>query len=31
MNMANFLRGFEEKGIKNDRPEEQLSKEKKKI
>ncbi|XP_073865644.1 zinc finger protein 385B isoform X4 [Macaca fascicularis] len=31
MNMANFLRGFEEKGIKNDRPEDQLSKEKKKI
>ncbi|XP_040499255.1 zinc finger protein 385B isoform X3 [Ursus maritimus] len=31
MNMATFLRGFEEKGIKNDRPEDQLSKEKKKI
>nr|XP_055145866.1 zinc finger protein 385B isoform X3 [Symphalangus syndactylus] len=31
MNMANFLRGFEEKGIKNDRPEDQLSKEKKQI
>uniref|UniRef100_A0A8I3WU48 Zinc finger protein 385B n=1 Tax=Callithrix jacchus TaxID=9483 RepID=A0A8I3WU48_CALJA len=31
MNMANFLRGFEEKGIKSDRPEDQLSKEKKKI
>ncbi|XP_032335742.1 zinc finger protein 385B isoform X4 [Camelus ferus] len=31
MNMATFLRGFEEKGIKSDRPEDQLSKEKKKI
>nr|XP_060477987.1 zinc finger protein 385B isoform X8 [Panthera onca] len=31
MNMATFLRGFEEKGLKNDRPEDQLSKEKKKI
>lgn len=31
MNMATFLRGFEDKGIKNDRPEDQLSKEKKKI
>ncbi|XP_070332038.1 zinc finger protein 385B isoform X3 [Odocoileus virginianus] len=31
MNMATFLRGFEEKGIKNDRPADQLSKEKKKI
>uniref|UniRef100_A0A8D2BTX4 U1-type domain-containing protein n=1 Tax=Sus scrofa TaxID=9823 RepID=A0A8D2BTX4_PIG len=31
MNMATFLRGFEEKGIKNDKPEDQLSKEKKKI
>lgn len=31
INMATFLRGFEEKGIKNDRPEDQLSKEKKKI
>ncbi|XP_059022860.1 zinc finger protein 385B isoform X2 [Mustela lutreola] len=31
MNMATFLRGYEEKGIKNDRPEDQLSKEKKKI
>uniref|UniRef100_M3XTL4 Zinc finger protein 385B n=1 Tax=Mustela putorius furo TaxID=9669 RepID=M3XTL4_MUSPF len=29
--MATFLRGYEEKGIKNDRPEDQLSKEKKKI
>lgn len=29
--MATFLRGFEDKGIKNDRPEDQLSKEKKKI
>lgn len=31
MNMVIFLRGFEEKGIKNDRFEDQLSKEKKKI
>ncbi|XP_077873804.1 zinc finger protein 385B isoform X1 [Ictidomys tridecemlineatus] len=31
MNMAAFLRGFEERGIKTDRPEDQLSKEKKKI
>ncbi|KFO27998.1 Zinc finger protein 385B [Fukomys damarensis] len=31
MNMETFLRGFEEKGIKNERPEDQLSKEKKKI
>lgn len=31
MNMATFLRGFEDKGIKYDRPEDQLSKEKKKI
>ncbi|KAM5280008.1 zinc finger protein 385B isoform 3-T3 [Ctenodactylus gundi] len=31
MNMATFLRGFEEKGIKCDRPDEQSSKEKKKI
>ncbi|XP_040828059.1 zinc finger protein 385B isoform X2 [Ochotona curzoniae] len=31
MNMAAFLRGWEEKGIKSDRPEDQLSKEKKKI
>ncbi|XP_029789154.1 zinc finger protein 385B, partial [Suricata suricatta] len=31
VNMATFLRGFEEKGIKNDWPEDQLSKEKKKI
>lgn len=31
MNMATFLRGFEEKGFKNDRPGDQLSKEKKKI
>lgn len=31
MKMATFLRGFEEKGIKNERPDEQLSKEKKKI
>ncbi|XP_006499519.1 zinc finger protein 385B isoform X3 [Mus musculus] len=31
MNMATFLRGFEEKGLKNDRPGDQFSKEKKKI
>ncbi|XP_073927298.1 zinc finger protein 385B isoform X1 [Castor canadensis] len=31
MNMATFLRGCEEKGIKNDRSEDQLNKEKKKI
>ncbi|XP_023586286.1 zinc finger protein 385B isoform X1 [Trichechus manatus latirostris] len=31
VNMATFLRGFEEKGIKNDSSEDQLSKEKKKI
>ncbi|XP_036277804.1 zinc finger protein 385B isoform X1 [Pipistrellus kuhlii] len=31
MNMATFLRGFEDKRIKNDRPEDQFSKEKKKI
>ncbi|XP_036856266.2 zinc finger protein 385B isoform X3 [Manis javanica] len=31
MNMATFLRGFEEKGIRNDRAEDQFSKEKKKI
>ncbi|XP_069875978.1 zinc finger protein 385B isoform X4 [Dipodomys merriami] len=31
MNMATFLRGFEEKGIKNERPEDQLNQEKKKI
>ncbi|XP_024895210.1 zinc finger protein 385B isoform X2 [Pteropus alecto] len=31
INMATFLRSFEDKGIKNDRPEDQLSKEKKKI
>ena len=31
MNMATFLRGFEDKRIKHDRPEDQLSKEKKKI
>ncbi|EDL79247.1 zinc finger protein 533 (predicted), isoform CRA_d [Rattus norvegicus] len=31
MNMASFLRGFEEKGLKNDRPGDQFSKEKKKI
>ncbi|XP_008829390.1 zinc finger protein 385B isoform X2 [Nannospalax galili] len=31
MNMATFLRGFEEKGLKNDRPEEHFNKEKKKI
>uniref|UniRef100_H0WYN3 Zinc finger protein 385B n=1 Tax=Otolemur garnettii TaxID=30611 RepID=H0WYN3_OTOGA len=31
MNMATFLRGFDDKGIKNDRPEDQLNKEKKKI
>lgn len=31
MKMATFLCGFEEKGIKSDRPEDQLSKEKKKI
>lgn len=31
MNMATFLRGFEDKRIKIDRPEDQFSKEKKKI
>ncbi|KAL1785484.1 zinc finger protein 385B isoform X1 [Sigmodon hispidus] len=31
MNMATFLRGFEEKGLKNDRPGDQFNKEKKKI
>ncbi|XP_042131463.2 zinc finger protein 385B isoform X9 [Peromyscus maniculatus bairdii] len=31
MNMATFLRGFEEKGLKSDRPGDQFSKEKKKI
>lgn len=31
VNMAAFLRGFEEKGLKNDRPADQSSKEKKKI
>ncbi|KAK7822276.1 hypothetical protein U0070_014375 [Myodes glareolus] len=31
VNMAAFLRGFEEKGLKNDRPGDQSSKEKKKI
>ncbi|XP_043846393.1 zinc finger protein 385B isoform X2 [Dromiciops gliroides] len=31
MNMATFLRGFEEKGPKHERPDSQLSKEKKKI
>lgn len=31
MNMATFLRGFEDKRIKNDRPEDQFGKEKKKI
>ncbi|XP_036735329.2 zinc finger protein 385B isoform X1 [Manis pentadactyla] len=31
MNMATFLRGFEEKGIRNERAEDQFSKEKKKI
>ncbi|KAM4859478.1 zinc finger protein 385B isoform 3-T4 [Thomomys bottae] len=31
MNMATFLRGFEDKGIKNESPEDQLNKEKKKI
>ncbi|XP_051040360.1 zinc finger protein 385B isoform X3 [Phodopus roborovskii] len=31
MNMATFLRGFEEKGLKSDRPGDQFNKEKKKI
>ncbi|XP_016080654.1 PREDICTED: zinc finger protein 385B-like [Miniopterus natalensis] len=31
MNMATFLRGFEDKRVKTDRPEDQFSKEKKKI
>ncbi|TFK14567.1 proto-oncogene tyrosine-protein kinase ROS [Platysternon megacephalum] len=31
MNPSTFLRGFEEKGLRNDRPDYQLSKEKKKI
>uniref|UniRef100_A0A4X2LRM3 U1-type domain-containing protein n=1 Tax=Vombatus ursinus TaxID=29139 RepID=A0A4X2LRM3_VOMUR len=31
MNMATFLRGFEDKGPKHERPDSQLSKEKKKI
>ncbi|XP_056650063.1 zinc finger protein 385B isoform X1 [Monodelphis domestica] len=31
MNMATFLRGFEEKGLKHERPDSQLNKEKKKL